>query len=229
MDSLPQELIDAIIDNLPSSSLGPSSLVAKRWRQKSQQRALDTILFTSEYEVERWHAVVKDLDGISSYVRFVKFHGIASWSKPTLLCSLLKSFSSLATLEVYNGMLPDELLGHISRGELGRGITGLYLWFARCTPLTTVSLILSLPGLKKLVYFPYGIAPEEPPPIHPVAPQREPLDLLELFQDANGVAGALIRSQFTSRNLSLYTVTSGVQHLLKLSSHIVIKLTLRGM
>ena len=54
MDSLPQELIDAIIDNVPQPSLPSCSLVAKRWRQKSQQRVLGTISFSSEHEVKRW-------------------------------------------------------------------------------------------------------------------------------------------------------------------------------
>jgi hypothetical protein len=73
MDSVPQELIDAIIDNVPRSSLPSCSLVAKRWRRKSQRRVLSTICSYHEDQVNRWCTdIPRDSDGISSYVRRVK-------------------------------------------------------------------------------------------------------------------------------------------------------------
>ena len=53
MDSIPQELVDAIIDNVSQSSLPSCSLVAKRWLRKSQRRILGAISFSSEGEVKR--------------------------------------------------------------------------------------------------------------------------------------------------------------------------------
>jgi len=79
MDSIPQELVNAIIDNVPQSSLPSCSLVAKRWQQKSQRRLLGTIAFLSEGEVKRWCTDnPQDSDGISSYVRHVKIEDIYS-------------------------------------------------------------------------------------------------------------------------------------------------------
>ena len=46
-----------------------------------------------------------------------------AWNEPTLPGRVLKGFPSLTTLLIYESMIPDELLGQISRGEFGRGIT----------------------------------------------------------------------------------------------------------
>ena len=77
MDSIPQELIDAIIDYIPQSSLPSCSLVAKRWQRKSQKRVLGAIAFSSEHEVKRWCTdIPQDSDGISLYVRHVTIEKI---------------------------------------------------------------------------------------------------------------------------------------------------------
>src|ERR1700753_1578199 len=152
MNSLPQEAIDEIIDILPHSSLRSSSLVARRWRQQSQQRLFATVWFHSECKVKRWYIGTKtDQGGISSYVRYADFHDIDSWNDPTLFVRLLEGFSSLRTLWVYKTEIPSELLGHILRGEVGKGITTLHLWSPRCPLSTTASIILSLPDLENLI------------------------------------------------------------------------------
>lgn len=90
MDSLPQELIDVIIDNVPEPSLLSCSLVAKRWRRKSQQRAFDTISFSSETEVDRWCTYIpQDSDEISSYIRHVKIEEISFWAEPALFSRMV--------------------------------------------------------------------------------------------------------------------------------------------
>ena len=86
MDSLPQEIIDGIIDTVPHSSLRSCSLVAKRWRKRSQQRAFgfgDTQFSSeSESEVNRWFADIQsDPNGISSCVKYASFFDI-KWSDP---------------------------------------------------------------------------------------------------------------------------------------------------
>jgi len=227
MDSIPQELIDSIIDNVPEPSLLSCSLVAKRWRQKSQRRTFDTISFFSEAEVNRWCAdIPQDSDGISSYVRHLKIGVIFSWDEPTLLSRILGSLSSLTTLSMYATGIPDELPGHIWRGEFGKGITTVHLRLPHCTLPTLISMILSLPNLKKLCVERCGDMPEETPPTYSVTPERGPLNSLKLYGGVSRIGEALTKLRFTSRRLSLDVGITNIEQLLLLSSETVVELKL---
>ena len=129
MDSLPQETIDKIIDSLPSrSSLRSSSLVAKLWRKRSQQRALHTILFLHEFTVNRWHVHTQsDPDGARSYIQRVGFSDITEWKNPALFGCLLGNFSSLRSLQISNTEIPNGMLEHISHGGLRETVTALHI------------------------------------------------------------------------------------------------------
>jgi hypothetical protein len=178
MDSIPQELIDAIINNVPQSSLPSCSLVAKRWRQKSQRRVLSTISFSSEDKVNRWCTdIPRDSDGISSYVRHVKIQNIFRWAEPALFGCMLETLSSLTELSLDGTDIPDEFLDLISRGEFGKGITALCLdtHTARCA--TMASMILSLPDLKELTVE-CGTVPKGPPPTDSVTPAKGAIRLI---------------------------------------------------
>ena len=229
MDSIPQELVNAIIDNVPQSSLPSCSLVVKRWQQKSQRRLLGTIAFLSEGEVKRWCTDnPQDSDGISSYVRHVKIEDIYSWAEPALLGRMLGSLGSLTALSMYEVDIPDELPGHISRGEFGKGIITLDLHIPYCEFATLTSIILSLPNLKELhvkhcVATPGGLLPA-----YSVAPQRGPLDTLELLGHVEEIIEALAKSRLTSRHLSLDVGIANMEQLLLLSLEIVVELTLCG-
>jgi len=229
MDSIPQELIDAIIENVPKSSLLSCSLVAKRWRRKSQRRAFDTISFFFETEVNRWCTdFPHNSDVIPSYVRHLKIEEITSWAEPALLSRMLESLSSLTTLSMHETEIPEELPGLISRGEFGNGITTLYLGFQCYTYATMTSMILSFPNLKELCVEFCEVAPEGPLPTHPVTPQRRPLNSLEL-RGWWGVAGeALTKSRLTSSRLSLDVEITGIMQLLLASSETLVELKLYG-
>ena len=229
MDSIPQDLIDSIIDNVPEPSLLSCSLVAKRWRQKSQRRAFDTISFSSEAEVNRWCAdIPQDSDGIPSYVRHLKIEEIFSWDEPTLLSRILGSLSSLTTLSMYATGIPDEFPSHISRGGFGKGIVVLYLGFSCYTFAAMTSMILSLPSLKELCVDNCRVTSEGPLPTHSVAPQREPLDSLGLHGPGDGVGESLAKLRLTSSRLSLDVNVKDVEQLLSLSSETVVELELHG-
>ena len=234
MDSLPQELIDAIIDNVPQPTLPSCSLVAKRWRRKSQQRVLATISFRSEGEVKRWCTdIPRDSDGISSYVCHVDLVGIYFWTEPALLSRMLGSLNSLAALSIYGMVIPDELPGRISQGELGKGITTLDLHLSYCTLATLTSMILSLPSLKELsvedlIEDYEAMMPNEPFSTYSVTPERGPLDSLKLYRCLDGVGEALAKFRFTSRRLDLRVDITGIKQLLLLSSEMVVELTLWG-
>ena len=229
MDSLPQEAIDEIIGVLPHSSLRSSSLVARRWRQQSQQRLFATVWFHSECKVKRWHIGTKtDQGGISSYVRYADFHDIDSWNDPTLFVRLLEGFSSLRTLWVYKTEIPSELLGHILRGEVGKGITTLHLWSPRCPLSTTASIILSLPDLENLTVGFCNTKLGGPPSTHTISPQRQQLNELELCSCSGEIADVLIQSQFSFRYLSLAIDIPGIQQLVELSSGTAVGLKFQG-
>jgi hypothetical protein len=228
MDSIPQELVDAIIDNVPQSSLPSCSLVAKRWRRTSQQRALSTISFSSENEMNRWCTdIPPDSDGISSYVRRVEIQHISFRTEPALFNRTLGTLSSLTTLSMYAADIPDELPDLISRGAFGKGITALYLRYAYCTLATMTSMILSLPDLKELSVE-CGTAPEEPSITGSVMPQRGPLDSLELLGYVGGIGEALAKYRFISSRLFLDVDVTGMEQLLMLSSETLVELKLRG-
>ena len=134
MNSLPRELINAIIDNISGSGLRSSSLVAQRWRRRSQQRAFKCIAIESECKV---HLLCKNVsqesDGTSSLVHFAHFIEISQWNVPTLFGRVLKDLISLTSLWAFDTGIPDELQDRISRGELGKEITTLGFLFS-CAP-----------------------------------------------------------------------------------------------
>jgi len=229
MDSIPQELIDAIIDNVSQTSLPSCSLVAKRWQRRSQQRILATISFLSEGEVWCWCTdITWGPDRISSYVRHVKIDEIYSWHEPALLSRMLGSLSSLTALSIYRTNIPDEFSGSISRGELGKGITTLDLRYLNYMLSTLTSMILSLPDLKELHIEDCDGAPGGPLPTYSVTPQRGPLDSLELLEQAGGIGETLAKFRFTSRRLTLGMYIAGMEQLLLLSSQTVVELHLYG-
>ena len=229
MDSLPQEIIEAIIDNLPRSSLRSSSLVARRWRTRSQQHLLHSITFSSEGQVDRWCSdIQRGQNWIESYIHPVTFRDIDSWNEPTLFGRVLKGLCSLKTLKTWLCAIPEELVGQVSRGEFGRGITTLSLRFPRCKLSTITSIIISFPGLKKLtVALDSGVTSSQLSSTSTV-PHRRQLDLLKLHLYSNGVAEALIQSQFTSRCIHLGSTISSAHRLLAISSETLVALTLDG-
>jgi len=202
MDSLPQELIDKIIDNLPRSSLPICSLVAKRWRRRNQQRAFQEIKFFSEDEVNRWcTGILRDPDGIASYVRVVRFEGITSWNDPATFGRAIKTLGSLTELWVSWTEIPDELPG----------------------------IILSLPNLNVLSITTAMFEWKEPLSTRPTPLKKGPLDLLELRGYVGGLGETLAKSRLIYRRLSLASHIPGMEQLIVDSSETVVELKLYGM
>ena len=231
MDSLPQELINAIIDNIPGSGLRSSSLVARRWRHRSQQRAFKCIVIESEHEAHLWCKNISqesDDISISSFVHFAHFIGIPWWNEPALFGRVLKGLASLTALWVFDTGIPDELQDRISRGELGKEITTLGFLFPLCTHATMMSLVLSLPSLKRLVVQGNGLTSGESPPVHLVTSCGGPLDRLLLRGDVNGVGETLVKSRFMSRRLILDLSIPRAEQLIALSAETVVELQLYG-
>jgi len=231
MNSLPQELVDAVIDNLPRSSLFSSSLVAKLWRTRSQQRALERIKFLSEDQVDRWYTdFPQDPEGVASYVHVVEFENTTFRGNLATFGCALQNLCSLTTLWVKGMEIPDELPAQIPRMEVWKRITTLRLWFISSTLTTVVSVVLSLPDLEVLSIARATAGLGGPLSSHPVTPpHRTPLDLLELQAYVGGIGRALARSRLTSRHLSLDVDLLGVEQLIMCSSEMLVKLALYGM
>ena len=227
MDSLPQEIIDEIIDNLPRSCLRSSSLVARRWRKRSQQRVFSTILFRTESTVKSWYTNVQsDPGGASSYVKFGIFACIDKWTDSALFGRVLGNFNSLTELGIADTGIPDEVLEGVLQGELG-GITALHLVGLRCSLPMMISIIVAFPNLQDLTINDLTIAPREGPSTGPLP--RRLLGLLCVHGGAYGaVTEALVNHRFASRKLTLDAQPRSIQKLLILSSATIVELVLIG-
>ena len=130
MDSFAQELIDEIIDCVPRQNMPASSLVTRRWRRRSQQHNFEFVLFMFD-KLTLWDInIPQDPDGIPSYVCHVRFKSTPFPAlEPGVLAHILKTFTSLISLEFCHTRLPppDELAVPLSLGEFGKGITRLTL------------------------------------------------------------------------------------------------------
>ena len=228
MDSLPQEIIDEIIDNLPDSSLPSSSLVAKRWQKRSQRRGFHKVWFRSESTMNRWHEQTQgEPSGIRSYVQRARFSDIMEWENPALFGCVLGNFSSLRSLRIYNTEIVDGMLEDISRGGLGGRVTTLDLLGLRCSLPRLVSMILAFPNLQDLSIDCTGVLSREAP-AYPVSSQRRPLDSLRVIRCRNRIPETVADLQFAPRLLTLDVQTRSIRTLLVRSSVTIVELSLLG-
>ena len=231
MDSLAQELIDEIIDRIPRQDMPASSLVARRWRCRSQQRMFEFVLFMFQ-ELDLWEFnIPQDSDGIPSYVRHVRFkYTYFSAFEPGTLARVLKTFTSMISLEIDDTSLPppDELAVPASLGEFGRSITRLTLVYV-VDPVTVVaSFVFSFPNLKELVIDNIDFYPNEPISIIPDTLQRGPLERFVLQDCREEDFILLAQWKLASRWLSLNPSVMGMGLLLEISSEMVTTLELIG-
>ena len=225
MDSVPQEIIDEIIDNLPRFSLRSSALVAKRWRKRSQQRALDNIRFGSESVVKRY--TQSDPGETSSYVQLAQFFNITEWENPALFSHVLEAFNSLTTLVLSNTEIPDGMVERVSRGGLGNRVTTLY--FRSIQSSLAVPMILAFQNLQILIVQNFTVTSREPPLARPVSLRRRPLDSLRVVNCTSDAIEALVNLHLAPRRLVFDVKTANVQKLLVHSSVTVVQLVLLGM
>ena len=232
MDTLAQELIDEIINNVPPQDMPSSSLVAKRWRRKSQQRNFERVLFMFE-NLDLWEFnIPQDLvDGIPSYVRHVRFKfTYFSNHEPGTLSRVLKSFGSMISLAIDNTSLPppEELAVPLSLGEFGN-ITRLELVYVVDTVSVITSLIFSFPNLRELITYHLDLWPDEPFPTTPDASQRGLLELPSIHSTERDNYPAFAQLGLASRRLSLDPSCHGIELFIKRSSETMVALTLIGM
>ena len=124
--------------------------------------------------------------------------------------------------------IPDELQDRISCEELGKEIATLGFLFPLCTHATMMSLVLSLPSLKKLVVQGNGLTSEESLPMHLVTSCGGPLDRLQLRGDVNGVGETLVKFRFMSRCPIFDLPIPCAEQLTALSAETMVELQLYG-
>lgn len=228
MESLPQELIDNIIDNIPHSSLRSCSSVARRWR-RSQERLFAWVLFGFEGKLDAWCTdIPQDPGGIPSYVHFVRFRNITSWDEPELFGRVLKKFTSMTMLWITNTRIPrpDRVLNSVPFGEFGKKVECLMLCSPRYTAATITSSVLLLLNLEDFLLS--GTVWDKPLVVLPPASRRSPLKALQLYASDSTVGTALARCGLTSCALSLVIYEPGLEQLLTLSSDVIVELGLSG-
>jgi hypothetical protein len=206
------------------------SLVAKRWRRRSQQRLFSIVLFAF-YDFARWEInIPQDTDGIPSYVHHVRFNHLPPRLEPGTLSRVLKSFPSLVSLEFDQTKLPPpaELAVPLSLGEFGNGITRLILIRVYGPFDVITSFVFSLPNLKELVMTDVEFEPGGSPPIVPDASRRGPLELF-MVQGRRIPCNALALWKLASRRLLLNPSVERMELLIGASSETMELLTLRGM
>lgn len=230
MDSLAQELIDEIIKHVPRQDLIASSLVATRWRCRSQQRHFEYVLFMDD-NLTHWEInIPQDSNRIPSYVHHVQFQTIRFRSfESGILARVLKTFTSMASLAIFDTLLPspDKLAVPVSLGEFGKGITCLTLIHIGESSAAMTFFIFSFPNLKELVIH-HIIVWGEASPITPNT-SRRPLDLFMVWGVQEMVYSALDQWKLAPRRLFLHPHEKGAELLLESSSKTIAELTLIGM
>ena len=231
MDSLAQELLEIIIDYVPPYQARSCSLVARRWRKRSQQLHFGSVVFTGEREVGRWFRnIIQDPDGILSYVQEVEFRCILHWLDATLLGRTLKCFRHARTLKFYEtGLPPSEVQKIVISGDFGKEITSLDFVSTFSTMPTLVQLIFSLPKLTDVVI----CSPKCDEPAIPAVPnvtwQREPLLSLDLLHPRGGATEFLALCGITSYRVGVSVGDPMMEKIVACSSEIMSELQLKGM
>ena len=233
MGSLAQELFDVIIDQVPLQDTRSCSLVAKRWRERSQKRHFSSITFARECEVARWYTdIPQDPNGIPSYANDVTFRDFRWWRDPTLFSRVLKCFSRVKTLVISKtGVIHDELSNVVSHGEFRTQLTFLILVYPLCALPTLMLFILSFPNLRELVVS--GMTKMGPSLVPVPAPpdtvcRTGPLESLKLSWLRSEVICSIARCGITSRRIDLDVGYEMTENILANSSEMAAELVLQG-
>jgi hypothetical protein len=216
----------------PRTTSGRTLLLARdeALAKTGQQCYFRELVFTREREVFLWYTnIPQDPNAIPSYAEDVEFQTIHFWRDPTLFSRVLKCFSHVKTLTIFEtGVTRDELCNVASSGGFGRELTSLVLLSPFCTLPTLMLLVLSFPDLKESVI--RGMT--EAPSVIPTPPdtiwQGAPLELLELSWVGSKGVRSIARCGITSRRIVLGVGDAAIEKILANSSQTVVELVLRG-
>ena len=232
MDSLAQELIDEIINHIPTEDLPASCLVARRWRHRSQQRYFEYVLFHFR-DSGLWEKnIPQHPDGIPACVRHLWLQLILPSPDLEVFDRVLKTFRSMVSLTMFRTGFPhpDRLAGLASLGEFGRGLRRLaFVRVYAHSFADFASLIFSLPNLKELVINRILFTSYKLPAIPPDTWQRGPLESLFVLGAPMSIPEALSRCGLTSHTLWLDPSDEGIEAFVTSSSATIVELRFIGM
>jgi len=227
MESLAQELLEAIIDYVPPDHASSCSLVARRWRKRSQQRHFMEIALSCERRLDRWCAIIpQDPNGIPSYVQDIEISITKCWLGPTLLSHIFKCLSRLKTLTIYRDMVPHDI---IVSGEFGRELTSITLISSSSTVSTLMQSLRLLPNLRELTFnsnAPSMFATLGPPD---KTWQQKPLQSLKLSWLWSKEIEFIAQCGVTSRRINVSARSISIEKVIACSSETMDELVLRGM
>lgn len=230
MESLAQELLDVIIDHVPSPYAHHCSLVARRWRRRGQQRYFSHLVFAREIDVVRWYTnIPQDPDGIPSYAQDIEFQSIRYWRDPTALSRVLKCFSRVKALTISETRIPSsEVRNIVSSGEFGKELTSLFLISPYSTVPALMPLVLSFPNLRELMID--SLTQSDPPAS--ILPDktwnRGPLQSLELSWLWRKEIEYIALCGVTSRRIDLSVGDAMIEKIIACSSETMQELVLQG-
>ena len=230
MELLAQELLEDIIDHVPRKNTPSCSLVARRWRRRSQQHHFRDLIFSREHEVVSWYTnVSQDPDGIPSYVHDVEFQSIRVWRDPTRLSRVLECFSRVKILTFSETGIPsDEVRKLVSSDKFGRDVISLTFISPVSTIPTLMSLTLSLPNLRELMID--FVVQAEPTTFIPPDKtwERGPLQSLELSWLSSTEIASIVLYGVLSRKVDLSVRDVTMDKIIVCSSETIQELRLQG-
>ena len=229
MESLAQELLEAIIDHVSPKHVRSCSLVARRWRKRCQQRFFREVAFTRELDMVRWYTKIpQDPNGIPSYALHLEFTNI-NYLRDIIIGSVLKCFSRVKILTFTGSWVPSgEVNDMVSSGVFGRELTSLILIDPLSKLPALMSLILSFPNLKELTI--HNV--RQAGPLASAFPgrtwQKEPLQSLQLSWLQDDEIEFIVKYGITSRRVDLYVDRWMIEKMIACSSETMSELVLWG-
>ena len=155
MESLPQEIIDEIIDNLAFdfATLKSTSLVRKSWTHRSRRRLFYFVPINSLSRLEQWSlSISSDPNGIASYPRamLLSHDTPRSWVKPSNLDNFYDHFCSFSGVErlVISGLETTKFDATSTLryfGNFAATVRSLELRTAVGTPASLLSFLCAFP------------------------------------------------------------------------------------
>ena len=155
MESLPQEIVDEIIDGLAFdfATLKSASLVQRSWTHRARRRLFYFVPIYSLSRLERWSlSIPPDPNGVASYTRTIllSYDTRRTWIEPANLDMFFghfRSFTSVERLEIsgletskFDATLTAHYFGHFTAT-----VQSLDLGTAIGTPASLFSFICAFP------------------------------------------------------------------------------------
>ena len=155
MGSLPQEIVDEIIDNLAFdfATLNSASLVQKSWTHRARRRLFYFVPIYSLGRLLQWSlSISPDPDGVASYTRTIllSYDTRRSWIEPANLDMFFDHFRSFTSVErlVISGLESSKFNATSTAhyfGHFTATVQSLQLGTAIGTPASLFSFISAFP------------------------------------------------------------------------------------